>query len=118
MGCVLRIGGSKEAIRRFVERNLIAPAAVFDEAINISVSDAAFQDLPGQVQDAISFLERYGEQLYEVCQSFGIDSLCLDFGLAYTDDYVQGFYFPADLLYGAGNYSIDIEVSLYPVSND
>lgn len=118
MSCVLRISGSKESIQRLVERNAFAPLAVFKQGINIEVSRAGFNNLDGQIQDAIAFLDRCGDQLYEMCQSFGIEGLRLDFALAQSDDYVQGFYFPADLLFAAGQYGIDIEVSLYPLSNE
>lgn len=117
MPCELRLGGSKEAVQRFVARNFLVPDAVFEKGINICVSDAGFDDVQGQIEEAIAFLETSGEQLYEICKSFGIERARLDFGLEQKDTWTQGCTLPADLLYLAGSYNIDIELSLYPVSN-
>ena len=117
MSCVLRISGTAEAVRRFVERGFITPDAVFEESINIGVSDAGFDDLEGQIREVIAFLERNGEQLLEMCEAFGFDDWCLDFGLGLGDSYVHSITFPTELLFLAGQCKMDIEVSLYPISD-
>lgn len=86
--------------------------------IHITVSDADFDDLAGQVAESIAFLQENAEQLQRLCRWPGIKLPVLDFGINRREAAVQCDCFPAELLRLAGELGIGIELSQYPTRID
>ncbi|UCG16139.1 MAG: hypothetical protein JSV19_12675 [Phycisphaerales bacterium] len=90
--------------------------------MQIDVSKREWDDLPGQIEDAIDFLHRFHDELQRLVSFAGVEDVGLDFphdlrigrpGVA-----VQCDYLPSSLLREAGNLGIGIEVSLYPAGGE
>jgi len=118
----------------FLEKSSFTPCAVYhkDEprfrskpkgkvndksGLNVSVSEADFADLQGQIEDAISFLKQNKSELKRLRQFLGVEGVCLDFGIKKRDVIAQYDYFPPELLYLAGGLGIGIELSQYPAED-
>jgi hypothetical protein len=84
--------------------------------IHICVSDAGFDRLDDQIADAREFLSSESSAL-AIVESPGVKNAVLVFGVAQHNQPSFGYTFPAELLSLAGRHSIDIQVSLYAVSN-
>ena len=135
MSCVLRANGSDFLVDRFLEHSDLIPCVVYRKGeprspaskpkgkihetsgLNIDVSEADFDNLEGQIQDAISFLKQHKKELERLRKFPGVEGLALDFGIAKRDVIAQYDYFPPELLYLAGSLGIGIELSQYPVEN-
>jgi hypothetical protein len=89
---------------------------------NVGVSDAAWADLPGQISDACTFLEKHADELRALALLDAIEDVRLDFPTELrigTNDVVAQFdYFPPALLKAAGNLGVGVELSIYPHSED
>jgi hypothetical protein len=135
MSCVLRVNGSDFLVDRFLDNSDLVPCVVYRKGeprssasksnskihetsgLNVDVSKADFDNLDGQIRDAISFLEQHKMELERLCRFPGVERLTLDFGIAKRDVIAQSDYFPAELLYLAGSLEISIELSQYPIEN-
>ena len=76
------------------------------------VSDCEFDDLPGQVEDALEFLKLNAEDLRTMMESGAKGSF--DFAVHIPD---QGFVtrsFPAPLVGAAGELGLGLDLSVYP----
>ena len=60
MSCVLRISGP--AIKISLSKISLVPFRVEDEAAHFDVSAADFNDLNGQIEDAIKFLQSHNAE--------------------------------------------------------
>jgi hypothetical protein len=80
---------------------------------HVGVSKAEFNDLPGQIRDAVRFLSRHEEELRRLNRFEGVESICLDFAIERRDVAVQSDVFEAELLWRAGALDIDIVVSQF-----
>ena len=118
MSCVLRIEGSPDAIESLVESHSFDLLEVEEQSVAIAVSHASMDDFLQQVRDAISFLHARGPALEEARRSIGIEAATLDFAVSRSHSFTQSISLPAPLLLLAGRCNIDIEVSLYPVSDE
>jgi hypothetical protein len=85
---------------------------------HVGVSDADFNDLPGQIDDTIRFLERRQAELRRLVSFPGVERVRLDFGIERRDVAVQRDSFPPDLLRLIGQLGLHLVVSLYPISNE
>jgi len=83
--------------------------------VNVSVSDADFDEFAGQVEEASTFLRQNGEQVRRLCEFPGVEAVVLDFGITHRDVVVQCDRLPADLIRLAGQLGLAIEISHYPV---
>jgi hypothetical protein len=83
--------------------------------INVAVSDAEFEDLAGQVRDAITFLASNRQPIEALCEFPGVEGVTLDFGIARRDVYVQADTFPSELIRLAGCLGLEIELTQYPI---
>ena len=83
--------------------------------INIDVSDADFDNYPKQVEEAISFLKAYVEQIRQLREFPGVETLTLDFGIAQKDVPAQYIRLPNKLIQLAAALGLEIELSLYAV---
>ena len=83
------------------------------------VSDRDAKDLPGQIDDAILFLQKYGEDLARLEFEKDVERKGLDFGydcrLEMENVAVQIEYLPPELLKLCGDLDLGIMLSLYPL---
>lgn len=83
---------------------------------HVSVSEADFDDLPAQIEDALQFLARHEDELRRLGRFEGLETVCLDFAIDRKDVAVQSDVFDAELLWRAGALDIDLVVSHYDVT--
>lgn len=90
--------------------------------LKIDVSDREWDDLPGQIQDAVDFLRRFRVELEWLVAFAGVEEVWLDFPchvkIGVQDIVVQGEFFPPVLLREVGSLGIGVALSLYPPSNE
>ncbi len=82
-------------------------------SVNVTVSDAEFDDLPRQVADAIEFLRTEAVQVRRLCAFPGIDGATLDFGIERRDVAVQCNHLSPELVRLAGLLGLGIELTQY-----
>ena len=132
MSCVLRAHGESFDVREFLKESSLQPDTVYEKGdpivtkrngsrqpssgFTISVSQASFSDLEGQIRDAISFLDEYEDELRRLGSFVGVDGISLDFGVQWREASVQTDVFPADLLWRAGALDIWLAVTHYLIS--
>jgi hypothetical protein len=89
---------------------------------NADVSTKAWNDLPGQIQDAKVFLSENEEELRRLRSFPGVEGVELDFPIELrvgeNEIVVQSDRLPASLLLAAGRLGIDIVLTLYPPSDE
>jgi len=128
-GTVLRVSGSKVAVKRFLEESRWKPIIVYWKGkpkfpnssrlstingFNHSVSDAAGSRLDLQVRDAKRFLRRERLELRRL-KRLNLHST-LDFGVEADRDAPMKFYrFDATLLSQIAEAGFDLELSQYAV---
>jgi hypothetical protein len=125
-GCVLRGTGYNFQVEKFLETSTFAPCNVFQKGerkaknrtwnssgFSVAISDAAGDDLAGQVGDAIEFLKENQEELSRLRSFDGLEDMELDFGVYRKDGFLQSCVFPAELVALAGNWGIGIGLSIY-----
>ena len=82
--------------------------------MHISVSIREFSDPSGQIEDAVSFLKTYREELLRLHDFPGTDGAVLDFPVEDRDVMVQTDTFPPKLLALMGELKITLAISRYP----
>lgn len=89
-----------------------------DSGFKSDVSSKDWNDLPGQIDDAIEFLRRHHSDLRRLRDERGIDDVRLDFPyhlrIGINNVVVQFDYLPPALITLAGQLGIGIELSLWP----
>jgi hypothetical protein len=82
------------------------------------VSNKEWNDMPGQVSDAIRFLRRHRDHLKRLRSEFKAQDIILDFPyylrIGKDDVVIQGDFLPPALISLAGELGIGIEMTLYP----
>ena len=78
------------------------------------VSPREFNDLAGQIAEAIAYLETNKAAIRDLMAFAGVEGAVLDFGTEWRDVAAQFDRFPAKLLQLAGNLGLDLEISHYP----
>lgn len=133
--CVLRVDGKQFDPRMLLER-LQLPAydswlegeprqigatrwgATHDSSgFKVDVSRKEWTDLPGQIADALRFLEHFRGELRAVVATPGVESVELDFPFAVRAEhapFLQSVFLPPRLLALAGELDVGIEVSVFP----
>lgn len=84
--------------------------------LSLNVSEKDWGDFPGQVTDAITFLERFGISLEKTFREHQICGALLDFPIwSRLDDQIanQNDHIPAELIRICGNLGIGIEMGIY-----
>jgi hypothetical protein len=132
MSCVLRVAGSKSAVRKFAARTSLPVCRVFIAGepiwpgsnrltrvtgLNISVSDAPGSDLPAQVKETLVFFRKHARELRRISAAFPRSSPELDFSIWVTappETYTHSYRLPPQLLKLAGAYGFTARLSLYP----
>jgi hypothetical protein len=84
--------------------------------ISCSISDKDWNDFEGQVQDMISFLEKYHTDLQSIKDNFNIANWQFDLPYANrlsNEIFNQNDFLPPELLFQSGRLGIGINLSLY-----
>ena len=135
MSCVLRVSSNNSDLAPFIAKSRLPiyqshrrgemqtsgrkRKAHEDFGFEAEVSGCVFSDLPGQIADALHFLQRHEAELRELRAEYSIDNLRLDFPywLRIGETTIaQSDYLPPSLLSIAGSLGVGIELSLYPRS--
>ena len=80
---------------------------------NVTVSEAAMDDLATQIDDAIAFLDEHEDELRRLGSFEGVEEVEIDFAVAWRDLAAQSDWFPPELLWRAGALDIALRVSHY-----
>jgi hypothetical protein len=110
--CVLRI--SAPAIEAAVRGLSLQPYRLEDATAHFLVSEAGFDELAAQVEDAIAFLKRCKEDVAKLMDLPSAEGW-LDFGIADRHRPAQSNHFPPELVCLAGKAGIGLEMSTYRV---
>jgi len=134
--CVLRAFGEHFDVDAFVKGTSLGPYEVCRRGerrfpgskhsadtneysgVKIAVSNKGWDDLPGQIEDAVSFLAANFDSLRELVGFPDVEVVKLDFPIDLRIDgktiVGQFDYLPPDLIRWAGRLGIGIEMSVYP----
>ena len=156
MSCVLRAHGESFQVHEFLKKSSLQPDSVFQKGdpvasdgkkgsqhsasgFSVSVSEADFADLEGQIREAILFLDEYEDELRRLGSFSGVQGVSLEFGIEWREPSfltdlpgvggpgsrtglrqtpVQTDVFPADLLWRAGALDIWLAVTHYFLSKE
>jgi hypothetical protein len=133
--CVLCVTGTQFDVDLYVARSGLTALKVFRageprsalrpegkrvevSGFTVNVSRHPFDDLPGQVTDAIAFLNEHGKALATLRSAPGVEDMRLDFPVDLRIDrrkiMAQFDSFPPDLVSLAGAIGLGLELSIYP----
>ena len=134
--CVLTATGLVFDVDAFVHDTSLTPYSIFRKGerrfpnsernqernefsgLKIDVSEKEWDDLPGQLSDALTFLTSHSGELRRLVRFPGVEDVRLDFPYNLRIDAKnvlgQCDYLPPALLREAGNLGVGIELSLYP----
>ena len=110
MSCILRISASD--IESPLAAVRIQPYRLDRGTAHFKVSDRDFEDLPGQVQDALEFLNQYAQDLRLVMASGAKGTL--DFAVHIPAEGFTTRSFPASLVEAAASLGLGLDISAYP----
>ena len=114
--CTFRAGGGDFDVDAFLANSSIQACAVFHKGeprspladphgrhlarsgFNVNVSDKEWDDLPGQIQDAMAFLAEKHDELRRLRAFPGVEGTELRFPIELRDVMVQTDRFPSELL--------------------
>lgn len=136
--CVLRVYGTQLDVDALVETSTLSPCRTYrrgeprlstkpegprsaTSGVNISVSDASWRDLRGQVADAERFLRDHREEISKLRVFPGVEGLTLDFPVELRigkNVWAQCDRFPASLVAIAGELGLSLELSIYPPARE
>lgn len=126
-GCVLRVSSETFRVDDFLAASSLQPCDVYRRGelkthkgklydrsgFTVVISEADGDDLPGQIRDAVAFLEQNEEEVARLGNTVGTENIVLDFGIWRKPVFTQYSYFPAQLLSLAGRLGVGIELSIY-----
>jgi hypothetical protein len=133
--CVLRVSGKKFDPARYLATSQLKPYSVFragesrfssqpkgkihgQSGFKVDVSRSPWDNLAGQVADAMAFLKKHKRTLLKLRSIPEVEDIRLDFPLILRIDREQVFaqfdYFPPALVSLAGALGCGLEVSIYP----
>jgi hypothetical protein len=137
--CMLRVVGCDFDVDQFLSDSSIQPTKVYhkgeprlpatqpkgpthpDSGFNAEVSGKEWDDLAGQIQDALTFVADHHAELDRLRSFHGVDGIQIDFPIylriGRNDVAVQGESFPAALAFAAGSHGIDLAFSIWPPPN-
>ena len=80
--------------------------------MNVVISSR--ESLQGQMSQTMRFLKRNGRALMRLRQTDGVESICLDFGVARSNAEAGEYYrFPSELVERAAAAGMSLEISRY-----
>jgi hypothetical protein len=115
MSCVLRISAAQLAER--LPLTAVKPYRVENGTAHFDVSGRDFDDLPGQVNDAIAFLRSNATDLKLLLSAVGAEGV-LDFAVEASADTFQFAAFSASLVREASGLGLGLELSYYPLGKN
>ena len=113
MSCVLRFSSPRLDAR--VQQISVKPYRVERNTAHFDVSKRDFDDLSGQVSDAVNFLQTHAAELKQMLSDPGAEGT-LDFAVESREGTFHFDTFPATLVREAGSLGIALTVSHYPVT--
>jgi len=115
-GCVLRVHGKNFDAKGFVAESGLKVLRLQDSSFNVDVSQRSADDLPGQIEDTLRFIDSYADVLTRLRSADGVE-MAFDFGIAQKDVAGQFVRFPARLVRRAAEFGAGLEVSLYAIQS-
>ena len=131
--CTLRIQGDELDVDALLVRLTWQPAATYrrgevmfkssgrrraTSGVNIGVSDADMADLAAQIADVCAFIEEHRSELAALRSFPGVEHLDFDFPVEEKDVTIPSYRFPAKLIELLASVGAELEVSLYPASDE
>jgi hypothetical protein len=131
VSCILRAGGKKFDVDKFLKVTKLKPCNVFrkgepkfrlepkrgkilSSGINIQASGASFRDFNRQVKESIVFLKKNKNEIMKLAAFPGLGHyLELDFSVSTRDVYIQSDNFPPELIKVAGELGLSITLTRY-----
>ncbi len=86
--------------------------------LNFLVSDADFSELALQMQDALAFVGEHEEFIASLRDFPGVEFVTMDFGAEIHSPFWCSFNFSSQFLLEIGKLGIELELSVYPVSDE
>lgn len=127
--CFLKVYSDKDSFEAFEKKTKIPVYSRYEKGdvfgknkvktdftISFDVSEKEWDDLEGQVQDAIKFLTTYYEEIEQLLSTHTITDAFLDFPIysrLYGDIVNQNDHLPRELIILAGRLSLGIEMAIY-----
>ena len=129
-GCILRVAGSTEKVKRFLRQSHIEPCKVYwrgepgfpksrgpnkVSGFNISLSGSNGESIEKHAQQAIAYLRKHHEEM-ALIKSLGFKRTSIDFGLydLSTEERPWPSYrLPSSLVQLAGELGFEIVLSFY-----
>lgn len=124
--CVLRAGGEHFDVVQFLATSSIRACRVFRPGegrrhgpnwagFNADVSKFDVEDIPSQVRDALTFLEKHHDDLIKLRALPTAPTMKFDFAASIDYDIpFPSFHWPVDLLVKMGQLGIELSVTVYP----
>ena len=130
MGCILSFNGPDADVAQLLALSPVEPVRArrrgeplssrpnsrlaVTSGITLQISDAEFEELEQQQADAIRFLHDHNQALQAMRTVEGVESACVDFGIAMRSVIVQSDAFPAELMAALANLGCSMELTQYP----
>ena len=129
--CVLRVDGQNFAVDKFLTKSSLKPSMVYykgdrkssnrnyeSSGFNVALSDAEFEDLKAQIDDAVIFLHKEKEELGRLVKFTNVENVSIDFAISTPpeDIVVWTRSFPPKLLKLLGSIGIRLDFTIYPES--
>lgn len=129
--CVLKVYSDNDSFKEFAETTSIPVYSMYEKGdcksklkevvrtdyrISFDVSDREWDDIEGQIEEAILFIEKNFDELMVLMSTHSISKAYLDFPLySRLDENIvnQNDHIPAKLIGLAGKLSLGIEMSIY-----
>jgi len=137
MSCVLRVSGSQFSVDGALQTIQLPPATIWrvgeprfgpktlskgsnqESGFNVVVSEKEMDDLPGQIEDAITFL-RTNETALTILMNYpGVEDFGLDFAVARREDTPPAISMrlPSELIAAASKFRMSLAISEYETSD-
>lgn len=130
MGCILSFNGPDADVAQLLALSPVEPVRArrrgeplssrpnsrlaVTSGITLQISDAEFEELEQQQADAIRFLHDHDQALQAMRKVEGVESACVDFGIAMRSVIVQSDNFPAALMAALAKLGCSMELTQYP----
>lgn len=130
MGCILSFNGPDADVAQLLALSPVEPVRArrrgeplssrpnsrlaVTSGITLHISDAEFEELEQQQADAIRFLHDHDQALQAMRKVEGVESACVDFGIAMRSVIVQSDTFPAELMAALAKLGCSMELTQYP----
>ena len=136
MSCMLRASGAKFDVDLFLKDCSLEPIRVWrkgerkapnsesnektitESSVSFEVSDADFSELSIQFADAQLWLGQNRDEVARLVQFPGVDGVSIDFGVEIRPPGWSSFMFPPALTSLVGTLGLQLEISVYPTSDE